>query len=231
MSLSSSSSASLLSATGISSAALYPLELVRQECRVKRERLRRIRDERAEVLGQLADMHGALEDTVSARSRHAGNPDADARLLEVTQTLNKLAAGGRHRDSDGANADAPIKSNVLSALSALAYTTLPEHSTLHAASMDLASLRRPSRLTLAWPRLLLLPPLSIYAVKLAYSNRANLAEMVRDARETVLGFWKGWILDPLIDIVRTVKAGGEGDVIVSAQGVEADVKVSPKHLG
>ncbi|EIN12720.1 NCA2-domain-containing protein [Punctularia strigosozonata HHB-11173 SS5] len=212
-------SASLLSASGVASTLLFPLELVRQECRLKRKKLQRIRDERAEVLGRLADMRGELEKAVS--SPLGDNADADASLLALARTLEELSDG---RSETDAAVDASGEQDVLSTLSTLAFNTLPEHGTIHATSLRLSDLRRPSRLTLAWPRLLLLPPLSLYAIKLAYTNRSSLAGMVRDARETVIGFWRGWILEPLREMVRTVRAGGEGGVIVSAQGVEADVK-------
>jgi hypothetical protein len=53
--------------------------------------------------------------------------------------------------------------------------------------------------------------------------------MLKDARETVEGFVKGWLVEPLKEVLKTVRAGGaEGEVgvIVSKEGVIADLEVS-----
>ena len=52
--------------------------------------------------------------------------------------------------------------------------------------------------------------------------------MLKDARETVEGFVKGWLVEPLKEVLKTVRAGAEGDagVIVSREGVIADLEVT-----
>lgn len=49
--------------------------------------------------------------------------------------------------------------------------------------------------------------------------------MVRDARETVRGFVEGWLIEPLLGVVRTIRAGGKGEVLVRGEGVAADLEV------
>ena len=53
--------------------------------------------------------------------------------------------------------------------------------------------------------------------------------MLKDARETVEGFVKGWLVEPLKEVLKTVRAGGaegEAGVIVSKEGVIADLEVT-----
>ena len=86
-------------------------------------------------------------------------------------------------------------------------------------------LRRPSWLTLSWPKLFLLPPLCLYGLRYAYTSKATLMEVANDTRETVKGFVMGWLIDPLRDVLKTVRAGGEDGVIVRKEGVAADYGV------
>jgi len=50
-------------------------------------------------------------------------------------------------------------------------------------------------------------------------------EVANDTRETVKGFVMGWLIDPLRDVLKTVRAGGEDGVIVRKEGVAADYGV------
>jgi nuclear-control-of-ATPase protein 2 len=94
--------------------------------------------------------------------------------------------------------------------------------------MQSHNLNRPSRLTLIWPRLLILPPLSVYLLRAAYRSRASLAEMANEAVETLEGFFTDWLLEPVKGIIKTIRAGGEEGVIVTKQGVAADMDVSAR---
>ncbi|KAG6377078.1 ATP synthase regulation protein NCA2-domain-containing protein [Boletus reticuloceps] len=93
----------------------------------------------------------------------------------------------------------------------------------HASYLDDRDLRRPSRLTLMWPRLLLLPPLTLYCVKTLYASRATLTDLAVDTLETIHNFVTGWLLEPLREVFRTIRAGGEEGVIVRRSAVSADL--------
>jgi nuclear-control-of-ATPase protein 2 len=45
--------------------------------------------------------------------------------------------------------------------------------------------------------------------------------MANDAVETLAGFFKDWLLEPVKEIIKTIRAGGEEGVIVTKQGVTA----------
>ncbi|KAJ7606812.1 NCA2-domain-containing protein [Roridomyces roridus] len=99
---------------------------------------------------------------------------------------------------------------------------LPGHVADHASVIQ--QLQRPSRLILLWPKLLLLPPLTLYAVRTLYASRVTIAEMVLEAKETIEGFVKNSLVDPIKDILKTVRTGGEDGVIVRKEGVMADLE-------
>jgi hypothetical protein len=44
------------------------------------------------------------------------------------------------------------------------------------------------------------------------------------------GFWRGWLVEPLTEIAKTVRAGGEGSIIVQKGSIDADLQVFICHL-
>ncbi|KAF8914858.1 ATP synthase regulation protein NCA2-domain-containing protein [Mucidula mucida] len=85
-------------------------------------------------------------------------------------------------------------------------------------------LTKPSRLVLLWPKLFLLPPLALYSTRLLYESRESLFDMALEAHDTIKAFVRGWLLDPMKDILDTVRARGDEGVIVRKEGVTADLE-------
>ena len=196
-----------------------PVSLAHDECAFKQKELARIRDDRAEVLGMLV----GLRDRLAAALDAPNNGEALYTLAQFAHYLQAIVDG----DADGETAPfAASPGRVLESLGVLASVTLPSHASLHSAAIKAGELRRPPRLVLLWPRLVLLPPLVLYAVRSAYASRASLEQLARDAVETGRGFWEDWVLEPLRGIVRTVRAGREDGVIVTRESVRADLDVS-----
>ena len=54
--------------------------------------------------------------------------------------------------------------------------------------------------------------------------------MANEAGETIHNFFCDWLLQPIKDVVNTIRAGGEDGVIVRKEGVAADMAVSPQNL-
>ncbi|TEB36201.1 NCA2-domain-containing protein [Coprinellus micaceus] len=181
-----------------------PLELAQQECRYNRLELERLRDERATTLGELALLRDA-----------ARNPG---------DLLQQLALVLSEEPSPALSTRSPVDLVQL-----LSTTTLPSLSTSHLPTLSQQNLLRPSRLTRLWPKLLLLPPLALYAIRFAYTTTPAIAAFLHDAKATVEGFIQGWLVEPLRDVLRTIRAGsgggleGEGGVIVRPEGVRADM--------
>ena len=202
-----------------STVATLPVELARGECAFKQKELARIRDERAEVLGMLVDLRDKLSAALDA-------PDNDEALFTLAQFAHYLQAVINGVETAPFVEDVS-PGRVLESLALLANLTLPLHRSLHITGVKVGSLARPSRLTLVWPQLVLLPPLALYAIRSAYASRASLEEFARDAAETIKGFWEDWVLAPLRDIVHTVRAGRDEGVIVTKESLRTDLDVSP----
>ena len=130
------------------------------------------------------------------------------------------------RKLDGKASHLGIRPGSVERLLDLSIKVLPSHRTKNLFIFAEGKLERPSNLVLAWPKLVLGPPLLLYGFKLLYSSRMSLQEVAKDAQNTLLGLWQGWLIDPLKDVLRTVRTGGEGSIIVQREAVAADLAVS-----
>jgi nuclear-control-of-ATPase protein 2 len=128
--------------------------------------------------------------------------------------------------------DATKLGSSISLLDALVTTSsriLPIHTSLHKEDLRTYSLLRPSRLVRIWPRLLVLPPLTLYAIQRISASQDTLLSLARGAWETMKGFWRGWLVEPLADIANTVRTGGEGSIIVQKGSIDANLEVFTCH--
>ncbi|KAF9468475.1 ATP synthase regulation protein NCA2-domain-containing protein [Collybia nuda] len=191
-----------------------PLELTRQECMYKRRELGNIRDRKAEALGRLAQLRGNLFSVVKSQP---WNTQAFVHVLthivgeEISPAYSPASVDTRGGEDPSPLLNLLRLSTVVFASRKAPHTHIISH-----------NLQRPSHLTLIWPKLLLLPPLCLVILRSAYTSRATLVDVARDAQETAYGFVKGWLIEPIKDVLQTVRAGGEGGMIVRKEGVTAD---------
>ena len=204
----------------ILSTVTLPIELARQECRLKRKELERIRDERAEALGSLSEMRLSLRDNFDTELQRSHDA-ADLGIERYSPLIDTL-----QRKLDGKPAQLGIRPGSVERLLDLSIKILPDHKKKNLTTFAEGKLKRPSNLVLAWPKLVLGPPLLLYGFKLLYTSGTSPQEVAKDAWNTLLGLWQGWLIDPLKDVLRTVRTGGEGSIIVRREGVTADLAVS-----
>jgi nuclear-control-of-ATPase protein 2 len=119
--------------------------------------------------------------------------------------------------------------SLLDALDTTSSRVLPIHTSLHKEDLRTYSLLRPSGLVRIWPRLLVLPPLTLYAIQRISASQDTLFSLAKDAWETMKGFWRGWLVEPLADIAKTVRTGGESSIIVQKGSINADLEVFIRH--
>jgi nuclear-control-of-ATPase protein 2 len=194
---------------------LFPLRLAREECQLRRKELEKVRDERAEVLGKLLELRPLLANGLQADFNISiAGSSTDNQALTVFLFKFAITTSG----DASQKATLPLIEQLLDAFR--------NHGIMHDAYLEAHDLRRPSRLTLLWPRLFLLPPLMLYCAKHIYASRATLADFMLDVVNTVQNLFKGWLFDPIKDVLITIRAGGEDGVIVRREAVAADLDVS-----
>ena len=197
--------------------ATLPLELTRQECRYNRHALEKIRDDRAEVLGALASLRAPLSDLVRRQITDAD----DLAKKQYTSFLDTLA---RKIPPQSHSACTFPSSSPLMVLTDLAQT-FPSLDVTHTEQLRTQRLLRPSSLTRRWPSLLFFPPLSLYIYTSRTSWIPALVDMACNAKETIHAFVRDWLVEPLVGVLKTVRTGGKGEVLVREEGVVADLEV------
>ncbi|KAF5360952.1 hypothetical protein D9756_004674 [Leucocoprinus leucothites] len=194
----------------------YPLSLAHHECRSHRRDLENIRNERAEILGQLSQMRNNLSSILTnPEFEYSGTIQFLPKVQRFVEILDQKAAV----DAD------MIYPSLVEALAHISNETLPELDKSHRQMLQDNRLLRPRKWILIWPKVLLLPPLVLYAFKSLYASRANLEEVARDAAETLKSFVTGWLLEPLRDVLRTIRSGSDDEtgMLVHKEGVLADL--------
>jgi len=159
---------------------ILPLQLTSQEIHIRRLELESLRDERAEALGELTSKHESLSRTLQK--------DLDE-CVEFLQAMSKVLVG-QHANI----AQLGLSGSLLNALVITSSKVLPMHLSLHKERIRSHSLLRPSRLVRIWPRLLVVPPLTLYAIQRISASHDTLPSLAKDAWETLKGFWRGWLL-------------------------------------
>lgn len=190
--------------------AYLPFHLAREECRIKRIENEKIRNERAGTLGTLLAMRPDLSRLLKTRFS-----DGPTTLVFLTNFANTFSPVSRELSE---HVDPSI-------LDGLCDTIFFVQQDAHFLYLNRNNLRPPSKLTRLWPRLLILPPLTLYCLKMLYASRETLIDLVRDTLETSQYFLRDWLLEPLHGVYRTIRAGGEG-VIVRPEAIAADLNVS-----
>lgn len=190
-----------------------PVQLANHEIHVKCLELERIRNERAEALGALTSLRDDLSSTLR------GDLNEREAFLQV---MSQVLVG---QDADAILVQLGSEMSLLDVLAATSSNVVPMHMSLHRENFRPYSLLRPSRFVRIWPRLLILPPLILYAVQRVSASQDTLLSLANDAWETCKGFWRGWLVEPLADIAKTVRAGGEGGIIVREGSIGADLQV------
>ncbi|KAI0043184.1 NCA2-domain-containing protein [Auriscalpium vulgare] len=206
--------------TSLVSFVSLPLELTRQECGLKRVELERVRDERAKALGDLTLMRTRLVDLLGPDN----NPGVAVHLRSnFLDEVNRIMSG--RADEDVTEIGGPQgQASLVETLTITSSHVLPQHASEHDAHLRAHSLLRPSRLTLMWPRLVILPPLTLYLVREAVASQDTLIALAQDAWETLKGFWRGWLVEPIVDILNTVRTGGDEGMIVQKESIAADTQ-------
>jgi len=183
--------------------ARSPLHLTRDECKDKRKQLEQLRNERAANLGRFAVASQALE------------ADLTSGKIDLSSALQEFEALG---------ASMSLREGSLQCFNgALESIALYQHS--H--TIALAPLQRPSRLVLLWPKLLLIPPITYFALGWVWSSREDIKKSLQEGFDTARTFYQSWLVEPVRSILATVRTRGDDGVrVISKDALRADMDVS-----
>jgi nuclear-control-of-ATPase protein 2 len=183
-----------------------PMTLARDECRIKRKKLEALRDDRALRIGLLASASHDLEHTLSTHS----TSQLTQHVILLSLALSPLPQ---------------LQSSLQPRLDQEFLFQLDESNRNHV--QEIGTLRRPSKLVRMWPKLVIIPPTIYFVSRTLYTSRESIAEHFKEAAVTVRVFWESWVLQPIRNILDTIKTGGdEGMRVISKDALRADMEVS-----
>ncbi|WWD00724.1 hypothetical protein V866_007659 [Kwoniella sp. B9012] len=179
-----------------------PYNLTRREMLSSKNELTQKRDELAEKIGILASQGPKWQTHINT----SGVSDVKDEIERIFSTLSKVL------DSPTPATLSSTKSLSISSTSPILLNLLQDQIPKQRSSIDsiLSVHSRPSPLTRLWFPLLFLPP-TLYIVSSAIvRNKEWMKEQVKNAKETVRGFFVSWVWEPLEGIAKTLRGGGEG---------------------
>ncbi|SPO21999.1 related to NCA2 - control of mitochondrial synthesis of Atp6p and Atp8p [Ustilago trichophora] len=218
---------------------LTPTYLVRHEARCKRRGLVNERDRLAEKLGRLALQHEALAD--QAQELSVSNSDSDSSNNVVLRHLNaklkvlveSFAESSETGDAKAGASSGDVKIDMDSSLTPEATLgTLrlllkegfekQQERTQLVLSPDIFG--QPSALVQRWPKLVFYPVGLLLLGRYLSNNWNGIEAKLREAQETVRSFLIGWVWEPCVELLDTIRHGTEESVIMSRESLASDLQ-------
>ncbi|CAO1618842.1 unnamed protein product [Parajaminaea phylloscopi] len=203
---------------------LSPLTLTVHEAQTKAQLLAERRAQVARQLGSLALI--ALDLTEASSGQSISAEAADQQCSRLARTLHETLLGQEN------SASGQTTSSVHSLLEQVLSSPQLSQSATDRLQTAPIGLSPPSRLSLVWPRLIFYPAMILISIRLASRNRDALKEAAMNARETAKGFFRNWIVQPLSELLDTIRGGDaqsrgsetDGGSIVTKEGRKADLE-------
>jgi len=198
-----------------------PYSLTRREILASKQELLRARDAIAIRIGSLAS-----EGPKWSSESHFNDIDSETNRLYniMCSVLEVPPPAPPAKRSKQVSATPPNGQRATPASLLLLLTTHLPRSRSYTQKV-LSQHRRPTALTRLWFPLLFVPPGLYVAASLITRNKAWVREQAKNAKETVKGFFIQWVWEPIEDIMKTLRGGGEG-LNVAPTTVKSDQEVS-----
>ncbi|KAH8925927.1 NCA2-domain-containing protein [Atractiella rhizophila] len=207
--------------------AISPLTLTRQEAKAKREELKRAKDVLATKLGVLAREKARILDGLVQNEASISRTRLQDMLSEAVEVLDRNLATSSMELKGKSKAIYPPSAsaageNIQGRLLQLLSRRFPSHTQF--TSSELNSLSRPSFMSRTWPALVLGPVALFFGIKYVFNRKAEIREWYLNARETVEGFVWGWVVQPVKDILGTIRGGEEhGLTLMGGDSLKSDL--------
>ncbi|PWN45396.1 NCA2-domain-containing protein [Ceraceosorus guamensis] len=209
-----------------------PLHLASHEAEAKRLQAVEERQDIAEKLGILAI---ELQKLTTGPPSRQGIENETARgiqeaISQQVALLQSVLARGGVDDRVDVVANQPASSADLSSsvgtLRKLLTDSIPSSSREISIllSPSPAGLGSPSFLARAWPTLVLTPLISMITLRAVLRNWDAVKAQVQDAKETLRGFVVGWVWNPVMGLLDTLREGDKRAMIMTAESLNSDVQ-------
>ncbi|KDN40157.1 NCA2-domain-containing protein [Tilletiaria anomala UBC 951] len=200
--------------------ALSPVRLTRHEARHKRKRLVNERDKLATKIGELSIKMRQQQSSTLGEALKTPE-EAFKHVVELTATLGAVVSGC---DSYASSSQNPIEQ-----LQDILASRLAQHdpSAVYSTMLKPApfGLGPPSTLARLWLSFVFVPTVSLILLKAFTRNKDAILGSVRNAKETIRGFLVGWVYEPVVRLLDTIRHGEAADgVIISKESLNSDLQ-------
>ncbi|KAK0521945.1 Nuclear control of ATPase protein 2 [Tilletia horrida] len=220
--------------------AFDPVRLAAHEAKAKAQILLAERDELATQLGTLAQSLPTLVPSSSSSSSSPSSPQSDeaaavAALQVASRAIRQVQHALGEQDSqllsEGAK-QVPNPSAIYDALDTLLSRSIPAYTSSTHTSLstptslsNLRALGPPSLFLRLWLPAILLPTSALVLRSTILSQWGWIVARVTDAKETIRGFWIGWVVQPGAQLLETLRRGeNERGLIIAKESLSSDLK-------
>lgn len=218
---------------------LTPTYLARHEAKCKRRGLVNERNRLAQKLGRLALQHQALADQAQDLSVSNSSSSNHVVLSHLNAKLNVLVESFAN---DNEESETELKaSKALGDVKIDMDASLTPEATLGTLRLLLKEgfekqqermqlvlsprvFGQPSTFVQRWPKLVFYPIGLLFLSRYLSNNWNGIEAKLQEAKETAQNFLIGWIWQPCMELLDTVRHGNEGSVIISRDSLASDLQ-------
>jgi nuclear-control-of-ATPase protein 2 len=191
-----------------------PFYLTRHEASIKKDALQSARDELAVRIGILAAASTELTESAVPLSHKTLSTIGKS----LTTTLDDL--------DDSSEPELPKDAaSTLDYLHDFLETQVPSYRTRMQISI-IQTNSQPGLITRAWPVVVSVPIVTYLLANKLYKERFAIREWAQMASDTIRGFFVGWVVEPAVKILETVRHGEGGSLaIMGRESLKSDFDV------
>lgn len=178
--------------------------LARQEARIKRKALER-------QLKQVVSQLGAIASTSQSALPEVLSPDSST-SLDMTFAAMASSSSGSGPEPQGVTSSQSGLLQLITTLKIGRQTT----------EKSLQTNARPTFWEQVWPKAAVYPLLFVVVARQVHKNKDAIWLALQDAKETVKGFVLGWVVEPVTNIINTVRGKG-GLALTGEQSLASDL--------
>ncbi|CAD6925245.1 unnamed protein product [Tilletia caries] len=216
--------------------AFDPVRLAAHEARSKAQILLAERDALATQLGTLAQQLPTLvsstRDAEGTTSQKSAVSEYEAAVLVALQSAGRAVRHIQSALEQEPIAKSPSPSDLYDVLHSLLSTSIPQYTSATHTSLsvptsvsNLSALGEPSLFLRLWLPAIILPASALVLRSTIIAQWDRILATVTDAKETIRGFWVGWVVQPGAQLLRTLRRGeAERGLIIAKESLASDLK-------
>ncbi|TKY87206.1 hypothetical protein EX895_003883 [Sporisorium graminicola] len=217
---------------------LTPTYLVRHEARCKRRGLVNERDRLAAKLGRLALQHEALADQAQELGASSTSASSSGRIVlshlnaKLKVLIESFVEGSSSIDAKALQGSSDVKiemdasltpESTLGTLRLLLKEGFEKQQERTQQVLSPEVFGQPSALVQRWPKLVFYPIGLLLLGRYLSKNWNGIEAKLKEAQETVQSFLIGWVWEPCVELLDTIRNGNEGSVIMSRESLASDL--------